>query len=317
MIGTLLWIFLPLALGFCIRLRPGRLLDATNTLLGRLVYLILLLMGLGMSSIGHLGKELGQMLFQAALLCGCILTCNIVVLALYDRFSPWAIHPTQPKRAPGQIGDVEANPNTGFDWRLLAGSSRQLACVALGVGIGKLIAAPPHAWIENGITLLLALLLFLIGIQLQSAGVRLRQMLLNRRAMMMGLGLTLSSWLGGLAAALMLGWYGTQALAFASGFGWYSLSGIVLGQAYGPVMGSVALFNDLGREIFALLFIPVLMQRFPSAAITVGGATSLDFTLPIIRQSGGIEVVPTTISFGFLANIIPPLAMSFFAHLAV
>ncbi len=60
-------------------------------------------------------------------------------------------------------------------------------------------------------------------------------------------------------------------------------------EAYGPVWGSVALLNDLAREFFALAFIPMLMRRHPSAAVGVGGATSLDFTLPVIQSSGGLR----------------------------
>ena len=39
----------------------------------------------------------------------------------------------------------------------------------------------------------------------------------------------------------------------SSGYGWYSLSGIVITSAYGAQWGSVALLNDLLRELFALL----------------------------------------------------------------
>ena len=46
-------------------------------------------------------------------------------------------------------------------------------------------------------------------------------------------------------------------LALASGFGWYSLSAIVMTDAYGAVWGSVALFNDLLREFVALACIPL------------------------------------------------------------
>ena len=104
-----------------------------------------------------------------------------------------------------------------------------------------------------------------------------------------------------------------QGLALSAGYGWYSLSGIVMTQAYGATWGSIALLNDLLREFFALAMIPVIMRRYPSSAIGVGGATSLDFTLPIIQSSGGIQVVPMAISFGFIINIVSPLLMILFS----
>ena len=77
--------------------------------------------------------------------------------------------------------------------------------------------------------------------------------------------------------------------------------------------GEVALLNDLAREFFALAFIPMLMRRHPSAAVGVGGATSLDFTLPVIQSSGGLAVVPLAISFGFIINVLAPVLMVVFS----
>ena len=84
-------------------------------------------------------------------------------------------------------------------------------------------------------------------------------------------------------------------------------------SAYGSEWGSVALLNDLLREFFALVVIPLLMRRFPSAAVGIGGATSLDVTLPVIQQSGGLAVVPMAISFGFIVNIVSPILMVVFS----
>ena len=102
-------------------------------------------------------------------------------------------------------------------------------------------------------------------------------------------------------------------MTLALGFGWYSLSAIVMTDAYGAIWGSVALFNDLIREFFALIFIPVFMRKYPSASVGLGGATSLDFTLPIIQQSGGLKVVSLAISFGFIINIVAPVLMVLFS----
>lgn len=88
-----------------------------------------------------------------------------------------------------------------------------------------------------------------------------------------------------------------------------------MSQAYGSVIGSVAILNDLAREFFALLFIPFIMRRYPSAAVSSGGATSLDFTLPVIQASGGVAMMPLAISFGFITNIMSPVLMVFFSSL--
>ena len=107
----------------------------------------------------------------------------------------------------------------------------------------------------------------------------------------------------------------SQALALSSGFGWYTLSGTIMTDAYGAMWGSVALLNDLGREVLALLFIPWVMRYSSSAAIGFGGVTSLDFTLPTLTQAGGTPIISLAVSFGFITNLISPVLMVFFASL--
>jgi len=163
---------------------------------------------------------------------------------------------------------------------------------------------------------MLMLLLFLIGLQLRNAGLSLRRLLLNRHGLGISLVLAGSSLVAGLALAPMLdtGWY--QSLALASGFGWYSLSGIVIGDALGPAWGGVAFLNDVIREIIALAIIPLLISRRPAMAIGYGGATAMDFTLPIIRSSGGLACVPVAIASGFILSFLSPVLMAVFLSLA-
>ncbi len=65
-------------------------------------------------------------------------------------------------------------------------------------------------------------------------------------------------------------------LAMASGFGWYSLSGIYSTESFGPVIGSAAFFNDLCHELLAIMW-SGLIRRSRSTALGLCGATSMDF----------------------------------------
>lgn len=83
----------------------------------------------------------------------------------------------------------------------------------------------------------------------------LKQIVLNRRGMIVAVVVVASSMLAGVINALILGLPLKTALAMASGFGWYSLSGILLTESFGPVIGSAAFFNDLARELIAIMLI--------------------------------------------------------------
>ncbi|STU92138.1 surface protein [Klebsiella pneumoniae subsp. ozaenae] len=61
----------------------------------------------------------------------------------------------------------------------------------------------------------------------------LRQIVLNRRGMIVAVVVTASSLLGGILNAFILGLPLKTGLAMASGFGWYSLSGILLTESFG------------------------------------------------------------------------------------
>ena len=85
----------------------------------------------------------------------------------------------------------------------------------------------------------------------------LRQIVLNRRGMIVAVVVAAgSSLFGGVINALILGLPIKTGLAMASGFGWYSLSGILMTESYGPVIGSATFFNDLARELLAIMLIP-------------------------------------------------------------
>ena len=141
----------------------------------------------------------------------------------------------------------------------------------------------------------------------------LKQIVLNRRGMIVAVVVLFSSLAGGIINALILGLPLKTGLAMASGFGWYSLSGILLTESFGPVIGSAAFFNDLGRELIAIMLIPALVRRSRSTALGLCGATSMDFTLPVLQRSGGLEMVPAAIVHGFVLSLLVPLLMAFFS----
>ena len=292
---TLISILTPLFLGFFIRV-PKRWLPLVDKSLGALVYLILALIGVSLSRVENLGTQMSTIFGSAALLFACVIGLNLLVLMWFDRRYPWQV------QGSGRKANVS-----------IAGSIKQLGCVLLGFVLGRVMH---DVWLpsENLGTYCLMLLVLLVGIQLRSSGITLRQVLINKRGVQTSVLITLSGLCGGLLFAALqpdVSW--SKGLALASGFGWYSLSGIVMTEAYGPVWGSVALLNELAREFFALAFIPLLMRRHPSAAVGVGGATSMDFTLPVIQSSGGLAVVPLAISFGFIINVLAPVLMVVFS----
>ncbi|WP_227675261.1 lysine exporter LysO family protein [Psychrobacter sp. H7-1] len=294
---TLVLILAPLFIGFALPLNRT-LVQLSERLLGYLVYIILTLIGIELAQVEGLGSQIASIALYVTVLSVLTIGGGLAGLMVFDRMVPWS--------PPGKQSVTKHKVS-------IRGSLIQVSCVLIGFVIGQFLPAsfmPPG----NTMTGLLMLLILLVGIGLKASGITLKEVLLSKRGMQTSVIFTLAVLMGGIIFWLVFDEVSLpQSLALASGFGWYSLSAIVMTDAYGAVWGSVALFNDLVREFFALLFIPFFMRKTPSAAVGLGGATSLDFTLPVIQQSGGLGVVPLAISFGFIINIVAPVLMVVFA----
>lgn len=106
-------------------------------------------------------------------------------------------------------------------------------------------------------------------------------------------------------------------LAVTSGFGYYSLSSVLLDEARGPMIATIALASNLLRELLTLLTAPLLRRWFgPYAVIASGGATSMDTTLPVAIRYGGSRYAPVSIYHGFFLTVAVPFIVSFFISYA-
>jgi uncharacterized membrane protein YbjE (DUF340 family) len=103
-----------------------------------------------------------------------------------------------------------------------------------------------------------------------------------------------------------------EAMAVGAGFGYYSLSSILISEVHSETLGTVALISNIIRELFTLLFSPLLVVVFGRLAPVVsGGATAMDSTLPIIISSSGKEYGLIAIFSGIVLTVLVPVIISF------
>ncbi|MGS2873796.1 lysine exporter LysO family protein [Enterobacter huaxiensis] len=298
MFSGLLIILLPLIVGYLIPLHRESALRLINHFLSWIVYVILFFMGISLAFLDNLAANLLSILHYSAVTIVVIMLCNIAALFWLERTIPWKNKHHQEK-LPSRIA-------------MALESLKLCGVVVLGFLLGLTgFSFLQHATEASEYTLIF--LLFLIGIQLRNNGMTLKQIVLNRRGMMVAVVVVASSMVAGVINAFILDLPLKTGLAMASGFGWYSLSGILLTESFGPVIGSAAFFNDLARELIAIMLIPGLVRRSRSTALGLCGATSMDFTLPVLQRSGGIELVPAAIVHGFILSLLVPILMALFS----
>ena len=152
---------------------------------------------------------------------------------------------------------------------------------------------------------MLLLLILLVGIDLTQ--VKLNVQWLSWSILAVPLFVVLGSLVGGAMAAWITGESLRVSLALASGFGWFTLSSVMIGDALGQMYGTMALMTDLLRELLAIMVLYALGRHQPQVGIGSAGATALDSTLPIIKQACSPDAVPLALVSGFLLTLLAPV----------
>ncbi|MBC6802310.1 DUF340 domain-containing protein [Acinetobacter baumannii] len=156
--------------------------------------------------------------------------------------------------------------------------------------------------------------MFLIGIEL--AFTHFNRTWLSWKILIVPLAAFIGSCLAGFLNYSLLGHEFTlnEILALGQGYGWYSMSGILFTQLHSAELGGIALLTDLFREIVAILLMYTMGWRFPRPAISSAGATSMDVTLAMVKQSCGTHYVPHAMMSGLLLSLLAPLLITVFLN---
>lgn len=208
----------------------------------------------------------------------------------------------------------------------MKGSLIVVAFFALGCLLGWSEQLPDVILNNNFTVYVLYLLMFQVGLSIGSDK-KLKDILRSIRPKLLLVPLatiigTLSA--SALVSLLLTRWSVFDCMAVGSGFAYYSLSSILitqlkeasLGVQLATELGTIALMANIIREIMALLGAPLYVKYFGRLApICVGGATTMDTTLPIITRYSGNDMVFVSIFHGILVDFTVPFFVSFFCSL--
>lgn len=198
----------------------------------------------------------------------------------------------------------------------MRGSFAILSFFALGLLYGY--AFEPEWLAENDPAIpALWLLMALVGFSLGANGNLARMFAtLRLRLLLLPCATTIGTFAGACAASFVLSWPLFQCMAIGSGFAYYSLSSVFITRFLGPDPGTAALICNILREIFTLLTVP-LLARFcgPLAAISSGGATTMDTTLPILIRYAGPEWTMPAIMHAMILDLSVPFWVALFCSL--
>ncbi|WP_374664072.1 lysine exporter LysO family protein [Acinetobacter sp.] len=185
--------------------------------------------------------------------------------------------------------------------------------LALGYGLAELLN---HFNLALHISTWNLLLVFMFLIGLDLAYSPLDRSWLNWKILLVPLACVIGSILGAVAVSFAVSSIQLKDLIMLSqGYGFYSMTGIVVTELKNAHLGSIALINDLFREIFSILCMYLIGWRYPRSAISAAGATAMDVTLPMVKQACGNDFIPHAMVSGFVLSVLAPIAVSVLAAL--
>lgn len=171
----------------------------------------------------------------------------------------------------------------------------------------------PAQWIESEASMWA--LYILLGSAGMAMGVNARAWTvladLRSKILLVPLGVAAGSLAGGVAAAFILGIPVRDGLAVSAGFGYYSLSSILITKLADANLGSVALLANLVRELFTLLLAPLCLRLGGQLGVlSAGGAASMDTCLPMITQYSGERCGILAIFSGMCLSCMVPVIIT-------
>jgi uncharacterized membrane protein YbjE (DUF340 family) len=191
-----------------------------------------------------------------------------------------------------------------------------LVALAFGVVAGYLnnnrVRVIGNSWVSSYLfDFSLVLLLFVMGFMFgtdKEAVARLRKA--GLRILGVPFSIALGSIAGGLVGGVLLGINVVGSMAVAAGFGWYTLAGPLAGQLFGTGFGALGFVVNLLRELLTIVTIPLTAKIDRYVPVALGGATTMDTTLPVIVRYCGSETLVTAFSSGFTLSLLAPFAIT-------
>lgn len=185
-----------------------------------------------------------------------------------------------------------------------------ISAVVAGIVSGTFLPQSVAGSLETFTTLALCVLLVGIGIDLGRSKNRIRTNLaaMGWHILYIPLLVAIGSISGTIISGLLLRMPLNESAAIGAGFGWYSLSGVLLAQIHNVETGALAFLTNVSREIIALLTIPLLAARVGFiTSIAPGGATTMDTTLPLIAKSTDNSTAVIAFINGLILSMLVPI----------
>lgn len=297
---TLLAIFFTLLTGFVIGLFLSKKIAYFLTqLLAPLVWLLLFSIGLIFGNVLNSSAIVQRALFSAFIFAA--LTTFIPSILIYSAVYFKSLRKTQCSTIhPKKTGFLKPLKECSIALGMFISG-----VIVVQIGPASLKNIDPHLSMK-----FLFVMLFIVGIEM--ARIKFDRRWFSLASWVVPLLVIIGSLTAGFIASFITGESISVSLALASGYGWFSLSSVMLANKLGDYYGILGLLIDLFRELAAITFLYLFGSRAPYPCIGAAGATAFDSTLPMIKQVCEPRYLPIAFMSGLWLTVATPLLINFF-----
>lgn len=296
-------IAIPLVIGYALGAFKPFLAEKipTGFLTNASTVLLLAVMGARLGATPQIMEQLSRLGVSALLMAAATVLVSVLAVYILNAVLPFD---------PGAVkhGDVSTSTAGGLTLSLLF-----LGAVLAGFLFGRTTGTNLLPLFTKAAAWLLGFLLLWVGFDLgKGGGVFTVLSALGPAVMLIPLAVAVGSIGGGIAVASLARLSWQEGAAVASGFGWYSLSSLIITDLHSPLLGALAFLANVFRELIALVITPLVARKLGKLpALAPGGATAMDVLLPSIVKGTGRNYA----SIAFLSGGILSLAVPFCVRL--
>lgn len=180
--------------------------------------------------------------------------------------------------------------------------------LAGGVGAGH-FASLPGGLISKVITIALVAIYLSVGVGLKEGVAGLGANINKLAYLTVPIIIVIASVIGGMLGAVFLNLNSNVAGGIGGGVGYYSLTAAMITQKSGVEYGFIAFLTNFIREVLTFFLTPWLARLSNLAPIALGGASTMDTTLAVMKRYLGEDYAILAFISGVILTLIVPFLL--------
>lgn len=189
-----------------------------------------------------------------------------------------------------------------------------IAAIIAGIGCGYLWLSPQaRPLLDDTLLTALSFMVFVAGVEIGGNRHIIKKICHPKGIVLMvaiPAAVIIGSLLGGGIAGVLAGMKSEDAILVSAGLGWYSLSSVVISTMYSVEIGTISFLTNVLRETLSFVLIPLVARYNKIMSVGIGGASTMDSTLPVIIKYTDLHTGILGFVNGLILTLLVPFLLS-------